>query len=116
MFSAYVVVGGPPTAAETAVARPSPSTARPSTGSRFSPVISPTALTCPVFSAINAITPGSTSSAAETLKDGECRVGSPNQSAEATESSCTRACVVTWPSGPGAVIGPATRSRTQDRT
>ena len=58
MFSAYVVVGEPPNALASAVARPSAPMARPMYGSRSSPVISATALTWPVFSAISAMTPG----------------------------------------------------------
>ncbi len=52
MFSAYVVVGEPPTEVATAVPTPSAKIARPIIGSRSVLVIAPTALTWPVFSAI----------------------------------------------------------------
>ncbi len=61
MFSAYVVVGDPPTALAMAVPTPSAAMARPMYGSRSAPVISATALTWPVFSAMSAITAGRTS-------------------------------------------------------
>lgn len=100
MFSAKVVVGAPPTAEETAVASPSPRMARPSTGSRSDPVISATALMCPVFSATRAITPGSTRSAADAVNVGACMVGRPNHGAEAASESCTRRWRVTSPVAP----------------
>src|SRR5919202_284353 len=62
MFSAYVVVGDPPTDDATTVPRPSAAMARPMYGSRLAPVISATALTWPVFSAMRAMTAGMTSS------------------------------------------------------
>src|SRR5664280_357768 len=62
MFSAYVVVGPAPT--KVAIIEPAPSAAiaRPRYGSSFSPVISATAFTWPVFSAISAMTTGSETS------------------------------------------------------
>src|SRR5215467_12161016 len=72
MFSAYVVVGEPPTAEATAVPRPSPINARPRYGSRSSPVISETAFTWPEFSAIRAITDGITSRMKVRLNAGRC--------------------------------------------
>ncbi len=135
MFSAYVVVGDPPTALVSTVATPSAVTARPTYGSRSVPVISPTAFTCPMFSAINAITAGRTSSTAEVLKSGAWKLGSPNQGAEDTASKLTRSCgkaVATQyvPSAgqaapaasrrlaPGStdVTGPAVMSSSHDRT
>jgi hypothetical protein len=62
MFSAYVVVGDPPTEVAMTVAAPSAAIARPMTGSRSVFVISATALTWPAFSATSAITAGRTSS------------------------------------------------------
>ena len=71
MFSAYVVVGDPPTEVAITVPTPSAATARPITGSRSCPVISATALTWPTFSATSAITAGSTSSAKVSEKLGQ---------------------------------------------
>ncbi|GAA3099582.1 hypothetical protein GCM10020001_015250 [Nonomuraea salmonea] len=45
-----------------------------------------------MFSAINAITAGSTRSTAEVLKSGAWKFGSPNQGAAATASKLTRSC------------------------
>ena len=61
MFSAYVVVGEPPTDEAMTVPTPSAAIARPMYGSRSRLVIAATALTCPVFSATSAMTAGSTS-------------------------------------------------------
>ena len=107
MFSAYVVVGEPPTAEASTVPKPSAAIARPITGSRSRPVISATALTWPVFSAISAITAGSTSSANVTLKDGACQPvmpaaaslcgGKPTQSAALTPAQLSRSWVSTLP-------------------
>jgi hypothetical protein len=72
MFSAYVVVGEPPTADATAVPRPSPINARPRYGSRSWPVISETAFTWPEFSASRAITDGITSRTKVSLNAGRC--------------------------------------------
>src|SRR5690242_4902793 len=72
MFSAYVVVGEPPTSEARAVPTPSPMNARPRYGSRSSPVISDTALTCPEFSASSAITDGITSRMNAILNVGRC--------------------------------------------
>src|SRR3712207_1485666 len=69
MFSAYVVVGDPPTEVATTVPTPSAKTARPSTGSRSRLVISPTAFTWPAFSAISAMTAGSTSTKNPAYRD-----------------------------------------------
>ena len=73
MFSAYVVVGEPPTAEVITVPTPSAATARPSTGSRSVLVISATALTWPMFSATSAITAGSTSRMKVIENDGRCQ-------------------------------------------
>src|SRR3954454_17430569 len=70
MFSAYVVVGEPPTEDAMTVPNPSAAIARPMYGSRLVFVISATALTWPVFSAMRAMTPGSTSRIAATENDG----------------------------------------------
>src|SRR6266567_4505078 len=79
MFSAYVVVGEPPTRDASAVPTPSPINARPRYGSRSSPVISETAFTCPEFSASSAITDGITSRMKVSLKAGRCGpVSEPN--------------------------------------
>src|ERR1041384_7036622 len=72
MFSAYVVVGEPPTSDASAVPRPSPTNARPRYGSRSSPVISETAFTWPEFSASRAITEGITSRMNVSLNAGRC--------------------------------------------
>src|SRR5215475_5672734 len=72
MFSAYVVVGEPPTSDASAVPTPSPMKARPTYGSRSSPVISETALTCPEFSASSAMTEGITSRMKVILNAGRC--------------------------------------------
>src|SRR5580704_2028776 len=72
MFSAYVVVGEPPTADASAVPMPSPMNARPRYGSRSSPVISDTALTWPAFSASSAITDGMTSRTKVALNASRC--------------------------------------------
>ena len=124
MFSAYVVVGEPPTADAITVQRPSAAIARPITGSRSWPVISATALTCPVFSAISAITAGSTRSVNVRLKEGawmpvipcarSLRGGKPNQSAAWTPAQLSRSWVPTLPAPSAAVIGPKTVSKTQD--
>ena len=90
-------------------------------------VISPIALTCPAFSAISAITPGTTSSTKASEKSGawmpttpaasSVMGGSPNQAASATPDQSTRMCSVTSPAvALNDVIGPVTRSNTQDRT
>src|SRR6478736_3291804 len=70
MFSAYVVVGEPPTEEAMTVPMPSAAMARPMYGSRSAFVISATALTWPVFSAMSAMTAGSTSRMAATENDG----------------------------------------------
>ena len=94
MFSAYVVVGEPPTEVETAVPTPSAKMARPIIGSRSVLVMAPTALTWPVFSAISAMTAGSTRMIAENLKSGAVRSGKPIHDASLTASKLTRWCVV----------------------
>ncbi|GAA2794362.1 hypothetical protein GCM10020219_076990 [Nonomuraea dietziae] len=71
-------------------------------------------MTCPTFSAISAITTGSTSTIADTSKTGPCRVGRPIQSAWATASKFTLKCSVTFPSPPGAVIIPPVLSHSHD--
>src|SRR3954454_19386813 len=90
MFSAYVVVGEPPTEVATTVATPSAAIARPSTGSRSRLVIAATALTCPAFSAMRAMIAGSTSSEKFTEKLGAVKVGRPNQSALLTAAKLIR--------------------------
>src|SRR2546421_737350 len=130
MFSAYVVVGEPPTKLVSAVPTPSAAMARPITGSRSVCVISATALTCPVFSAISAITDGSTSRMNTTLKCGRGQPttslpsgpvvvcgGNPNQSAALTPAQLTRSCVVTfWAAASYDVILPNATSKTHDST
>src|SRR5262245_4530704 len=131
MFSAYVVVGEPPTTLVTAVPTPSAAIALPITGSRSVLVISATALTCPVFSAISAITAGSTSRMKTMLNDGRCqptltpcpsgpntlRAGKPNQSAAFTPDQSTRLCSVTACAlGENELILPNTRSKIHDST
>ncbi len=73
MFSAYVVVGEPPTAEVSTVPTPSAATARPRYGSRSVLVISATALTWPRFSATSAITAGSASRMNTIENDGRCQ-------------------------------------------
>jgi hypothetical protein len=129
MFSAYVVVGEPPTELASAVPIPSAAMARPITGSRSWPVISATALTCPVFSAIRAMTAGRTSRMNTRLKLGRCQPttslpstmcvcgGNPIQSAALTPAQLIRSCVVTfWAAGSYDVIGPKIRSKSHDST
>src|SRR6266487_3360692 len=106
MFSAYVVVGDPPASEAIAVPTPSPMNARPTYGSRSSPVISETAFTCPEFSASSAITEGITSRMNVNLNTGRCGplstpnvglvivLGSPNQEALPTPPQLTR-CTAT---------------------
>ena len=77
MFSAYVVVGEPPTDEASAVPTPSAKIARPMYGSRSRLVISATALTCPAFSATSAMTAGSTSSAEVQREARRGEVGQP---------------------------------------
>ncbi len=128
MFSAYVVVGEPPTELVMTVARPSAAIARPITGSRSVPVISATALTWPAFSAISAITAGSTSRMKANLKSGRCQPatslpsapvvvcgGNPNHEAAFTPDQSTRSWLVACVAPPSTdVIGPAVRSSSQD--
>src|SRR3954453_4379029 len=92
MFSAYVVVGEPPTEVATTVATPSAAVERPRYGSRSRLGIALTAFTCPAFSAISAITAGSTSSEKLTEKLGAVKFGRPNQSAFPTVENEMRSC------------------------
>jgi hypothetical protein len=79
-------------------------------------VISATALTCPVFSAISAMTAGSTSRLKLSEKDGAMKSGRPNQAASVTELKLIRSRVLTVPVPSGEVIWPAvTSSRTDSR-
>ena len=108
------MVGEPPTEDASAVPTPSAMIARPIIGSRSVRVISATALTWPVFSAISAITAGSTSRIADPWNDGAWKSGSPIQAAAFTPSNETRGCVSTFPApGLNAVMSPATLSSTQ---
>jgi hypothetical protein len=125
-----VVVGDPPTAEVRVVANPSAAIARPITGSRSVPVISATAFTWPVFSAMSAITAGSTSSTKVSLMSGKCQPaiswpsgptvvcgGKPTQSAARTPSQFTRQWVVAWlAAGSKEVICPKTRSNSHEST
>src|SRR4051812_50159624 len=81
MFSAYVVVGEPPTDVATTVAMPSAAMARPSTGSRSRLVIALTALTWPAFSAMSAITAGGTRGGGLKFDVGEVQGGETKQAA-----------------------------------
>src|SRR3954454_4829575 len=92
MFSAYGVVGETPTEVTTTVETPSSAMARTRYGSRSRMVIALTALTCPAFSAINAITAGSTISEKLTEKLGAVKFGRPNQSAFSTVENEMRSC------------------------
>ena len=128
MFSAYVVVGEPPTRWTSTVPKPSAAIARPITGSRSSPVISATALTWPMFSAISAITPGSTSRMKVIEKLGPCTsptpsasvpLGEPTQSAaltagQADQRSCSVASV--RPAPTTELIGPKMTSKSHEST
>jgi hypothetical protein len=138
MFSAYVVVGEPPTALVITVPNPSAATARPTTGSRSTPVIPETALTWPMFSATSAITAGSANSAKVIENDGRCQPtasrlparvwlpvspsavcgGKPNQSADATPDQSTRSWAIAFPpeEGVGEVIWPKIKSASQETT
>ncbi|CAM5696477.1 hypothetical protein SANTM175S_01177 [Streptomyces antimycoticus] len=114
MFSEYVVLAGPPTEVEIMVAAPSAAIAVPSWSSSGSPIISPTAFTCPAFSAISAITTGSATSTADQWKLGACSDGRPIQSALATPDRSSRQWSVTRPLPSIEWILPKTRSRTQE--
>src|SRR6476620_1204704 len=137
MFSAYVVVGDPPTEVAITVPMPSAATARPITGSRSCPVISATAFTWPTFSATSAMTAGSTSRENVIEKLGRCQPtadrlpsmnwlptrplgvcgGNPNQSALFTPDQSTLQWVVAWAEpGSGDVILPKARSASQETT
>ena len=98
------------------------------TGSRSCPVISATALTWPVFSAMSAMTAGRTRRIAATLKLGVChpttslpsaatrvRAGKPSQAASATAEVSQRRCSVAWVAPPSTeVIGPTVASSSHD--
>ncbi len=94
---------------------PSAEMAVPSLSSRLSPVISPTALTCPAFSAISAMTTGRATRIADHSKDGPCRSGRPIQSARPTPDRSRRQWSVTSPLASAAWIRPKIRSSAQDR-
>ena len=92
------------------VPTPSPAMARPMTGSRSWPVISATALTWPVFSAMRAMTAGRTSRIAAIENEGawmptislpsapiDVWGGKPNHAALARLSKLVRKWVVTSP-------------------
>ena len=98
------------------------------TGSRSWPVISATALTWPVFSAMSAMTAGSTSRIAVTVKLGVCHPttslpsaattvcdGKPNHAASPTSEVSQRRCVVASVAPPSTeVIWPTVLSSSQD--
>ena len=108
--------------------KPSAAIARPIDGSRSVRVISATAFTCPVFSAISAITAGRTSRMNTALRCGRCQPGislpsgpmlvcggNPNQPADFTPAQLTRSCRVTLPAtGSYELIFPNTRSKIHD--
>ncbi len=111
-----MVVGEPPTEVASTVPTPSAKIARPMTGSRSRLVMAATALTCPAFSAMSAMTAGSTSRLKLTEKLGAVNDGRPIQSAAPTEAKLMRSCVLTTPAPSGLVIGPDTTSSTIDST
>jgi hypothetical protein len=111
-----VVVGEPPTDVATMVANPSAKMPRPRYGSRSRRVISLTALTCPAFSAMSAMTAGRASTMKLPWKCGNVWCGSPNQSACDTPLKLVRKCVDTLPVASGAVIMPPALSQIQERT
>ena len=84
------------------------------TGSRSRLVIAATALTWPAFSAMRAMTAGSTSRLKFSEKLGAVKVGRPIQSAAPTASKLIRSCVLTTPAPSGEVMGPEARSSTID--
>ena len=107
--------------------KPSAAIALPITGLRSRLVISPTAFTWPAFSAINAITAGSTSKMKVRLNDGAWNPttpvalslcgGKPNQSASLTGPQLTRSCVVTSSAAASNdVIWPNIESASHDST
>lgn len=106
--------GGPPTAVESMDPMPSAEIAVPSLSSSGSPVISPTALTWPVFSATRAITTGSATRIADHWKDGPWKCGSPIQSALETPDRSSRQWSVTLPLGLMEWILPKIRSKAQE--
>lgn len=108
------MLGGPPTAVDSMEAAPSAAMAVPSLSSRLSPVISPTAFTCPAFSATSAITTGNATSTADHWKAGASKLGRPSQSALVTPERSSRQWSVTLPLPSAEWICPNTRSRTQD--
>lgn len=114
MFSEYVVLGGPPTAVDSIEPTPSAEIAVPSLSSSESPVISPTAFTCPAFSATSAMTTGRATRIADHSKDGPCSVGSPIQSALPTPERSSRQWSVSLPLASSEWILPKTRSDTQE--
>lgn len=114
MFSEYVVVAGPPNAVDRMLPAPSAEMAVPSLSSSGSPVISPTALTCPAFSATSAMTTGSATRIADHEKSGPCTDGKPNQSALATPDRSSRQWSVTLPLASWEWIFPKTVSKPHD--
>lgn len=116
MFSEYVVLGGPPTAVESIDATPSAEMAVPSLSSSGSPVISPTALTCPAFSATSAMTTGRATRIADHWNVGPWNVGSPTQSAFPTAERSRRQWSVTLPLASIEWMRPKIRSKTQEIT
>src|SRR4051812_5009788 len=115
MFSEYVVLGGPPTAVDSIDATPSAEIAVPSSSSSGSPVISPTALTCPAFSATRAMTTGRATRIADHWNDGPWKDGSPIQSALPTPERSSRQWSVTLALASTEWIFPKIRSQAQDR-
>src|SRR5712691_13500137 len=81
MFSAYVVRPVPPPDAEIMVATASPRNARPRYLSRLRPVIAPTALIWPRFSATRMIATGAIKAIAPGWKLGVVKFGRPIQAA-----------------------------------
>ncbi|OPZ50914.1 MAG: hypothetical protein BWY91_02766 [bacterium ADurb.BinA028] len=112
------------------MATPSAAIARPMTWSRSAPVISATALTWPVFSAMRAMIAGRTTRTAAKEIVGAWRPtsslpsapvvvagGKPSHGELATPSRLTRQCVVTLPAPASKlVIWPKPRSNSQDST
>lgn len=79
-------------------------------------VISSTALTCPAFSAMSAMTAGSATRMAEVWNSGAWNVGSPIHAASATWERSTRSALTTCPgaSWSGTRVAPKTRSNSHD--
>ncbi len=79
----------PPNEPATAVAMPSPTSARPMVSSSDRSVMAATALTWPTFSATRTSTTGSMSRAPRSVNDGAVKSGSPTHEAPRTEAQST---------------------------